>query len=191
MKKVFGINKLLLIGLVAGGIGGILVALAAEKVDHLTSTDEFCTSCHSMSAYIADSETYKTSTHRTHVAGVQPGCASCHIPKGLVPATYTHVVEGVKDIIAQMVHDYEDPKVWEQERARLAYSVRDKMRASDSVTCRSCHIESLIQPTRKRGQKQHLLAKENGMTCIDCHYNLVHDEVEPRNSFLDSAGLKD
>jgi cytochrome c-type protein NapC len=190
MKKLFGINKLLLIGLVVGGIGGIFVALTAEQVDHWTTTDEFCTSCHSMSTYIADSEAYKTSVHRTHAGGVQPGCADCHIPKGLVISTYTHVVDGVSDLIGEMLYDYEDPEVWEQERARLAYAVRDKMRAHDSVTCRSCHVEDLIQPSRKRGQKQHNMAKETGMTCIDCHYNLVHDEVEPRDSFLDSAGQK-
>lgn len=23
-----------------------------------------------------------------------------------------------------------------------------------------------------------------GMTCIECHYNLVHEEIEPRESFL-------
>jgi nitrate/TMAO reductase-like tetraheme cytochrome c subunit len=64
------------------------------------------------------------------------------------------------------------------------------MRANESVTCRNCHTESLLNPKRKRGQKQHKTAVLKGMTCIDCHYNLVHEALEPRDSFVDSAGSK-
>ncbi len=156
-------------------------------MDQLTTTDAFCTSCHAMQSYIADSETYKTSAHQTTVSGVRPGCADCHIPKGLVESTYTHVVNGISDIWGEISRDYEDPEVWNSEKARLAYAARDWFRANDSVTCRECHVEASIKPERKRGQKQHTEALEKGMTCIDCHYNLVHDEVEPRDSFLESA----
>jgi len=183
------LTRPILITLLIGTTVGLLIALSAEKFDHLTTTDQFCTSCHSMSAYVAESETYRSSSHRNHAGGVQPGCADCHIPKGLVISAYTHVVDGAADLWGQLNYDYQDPEVWEKERARLAYAVRDTMRENDSVTCRSCHTESLIKPKRKRGQKQHETAKAEGMTCIDCHYNLVHDEVEPRDSFIDSAGL--
>jgi len=173
---------------IVGCITGLIFALSAEKFDHITTTDQFCTSCHAMKMYIADTEVYQTSVHRTHASGVQPGCADCHIPKGLVISTYTHIIDGVSDLWGQLNYDYEDPVVWEKERGRLAYAVRDTMRKNDSVTCRSCHTEALIKPQRKRGQKQHEIASENGMTCIDCHYNLVHEAVEPRDSFLNSAG---
>jgi nitrate/TMAO reductase-like tetraheme cytochrome c subunit len=78
--------------------------------------------------------------------------------------------------------------VWQQRRPQLAHAVRDWMRANDSVTCRSCHVEAAIEPARKRGQRAHTEARESRMTCIDCHYNLVHEPVEPRDSFLASAG---
>ena len=172
----------------AGLLAGLLIALSAEQFDHITTTDQFCTSCHAMKRYIAESETYQTSTHRTHTSGVQPGCADCHIPKGLVISTYTHIADGLSDLWGQLYYDYEDTAVWEKERIRMAYAVRDTMRENDSVTCRSCHIEALIKPKRKRGQKQHEMASENGMTCIDCHYNLVHENVEPRETFISSAG---
>ncbi len=67
--------------------------------------------------------------------GVRAGCADCHIPKGLVGATYTHIVKGIKDLWAQVRFDYEDPKVWEAQRGRLADAVRDGLRANESVTC--------------------------------------------------------
>jgi len=182
------LKKTAVMAFVVGSIAGIIAALAAEEMDRLTTTDEFCTSCHAMQTYIADSEIYKTSSHQTTTSGVRPGCADCHIPTGLVAATYTHVVNGISDLWGQSRHDYENTEVWNAEKARLAYAARDWFRGNDSVTCRECHKESSIKPQRKRGQRQHAEALETGMTCIDCHYNLVHEEIEPRESFLDNAG---
>lgn len=180
-------NKSIVFSVILGGIGGLLLALAAEKMDELTTTDSFCTSCHAMQSYIAESETYKTSVHQTTNSGVRPGCADCHIPKGLVISTYTHVVNGISDAWGEISRDYEDPEVWNAEKARLAYATRDWFRANNSVTCRECHEEVSIKPERKRGQRQHAEALQQNMTCIDCHYNLVHDEIEPRESFLEAA----
>ncbi|NOY16968.1 MAG: hypothetical protein GXP23_08565 [Gammaproteobacteria bacterium] len=54
-------------GIVMGTIGllvGIALVLTAEKIDRLTTTDAFCgSSCHSIQAYIASEQTYKTSLH--------------------------------------------------------------------------------------------------------------------------------
>ncbi|MDH3688393.1 MAG: NapC/NirT family cytochrome c [Gammaproteobacteria bacterium] len=79
-------------------------------------------------------------------------------------------------------------QTWNAEKAPLAYAVRDWSRDNDGVTCRGCHEETSIKPQRKRGQRQHTEAGETGMTCIDCHYRLVHEEIEPRESFLEWAG---
>lgn len=178
--------------IVAGVIGvalGVFAVLAAEQVDHYTSTDAFCgTTCHSMEAHVITDEAYITSVHRTSTSGVRAGCADCHIPPGLVPATWEHITAGIKDIISEVSHDFSDPEVWEAKRAEMAYQVRDTMLANDSVTCRKCHNEAQITPERKRGQSQHADALENGITCIACHYNLVHKEVEPRDSFLEQSG---
>jgi nitrate/TMAO reductase-like tetraheme cytochrome c subunit len=43
-----------------------------------------------------------------------------------------------------------------------------------------------IKPERKRGQRMHAVAIEEGTTCIVCHYNLVHKEVEPSKAFLEA-----
>ena len=173
---------------VAGFIIGVGAVIAVERIDHYTDTDEFCTSCHLTGEYIAKSEIYLTSSHRSRTSGVEPGCADCHIPKGLIPSTWTHFVKGIQDLYGQITYDYEDIHVWQERRPELAYAVRDWMRATDSVTCRSCHDEVAIEPTRTRGRRQHDEARLQGMTCIDCHYNLVHEDVEPRQSFLDGAG---
>jgi nitrate/TMAO reductase-like tetraheme cytochrome c subunit len=182
-------GKRVLIGIIVGGIAGLLLALGAEQMDHYTSTDAFCTSCHAMQSYIADTEAYKSSAHQTTASGVRPGCADCHIPKGLVTATYTHVVNGISDMWGEISLDYDDPDVWNAEKARLAYATRDWFRKNDSVTCRECHEESSIKPARQRGQKQHKEAREANMTCIDCHYNLVHEEIEPSERFLEQVEM--
>lgn len=174
------------------GIIGALIAVAAvlanEQIDHYTSTDEFCgTSCHSMQVHVSSDETYLQSAHRNAKSGVIAGCADCHIPSGIVPATWTHVSAGIRDIVSETMNDFSEPGVWEAKRAHLAYRVRDWLYETDSATCRSCHLESAIQPERKRGQRQHKEAREKGITCIECHYNLVHAEVEPREEFLDRS----
>tara|TARA_B100000315_G_scaffold111702_1_gene102453 strand:- start:41 stop:265 length:225 start_codon:yes stop_codon:yes gene_type:complete len=60
--------------------------------------------------------------------------------------------------------------------------------ANDSANYRGCHVEEAIEAERKRGQRQHTEAKKNGTTCIACHYNLVHKEVEPSKAFLEAIG---
>ena len=179
-------KKTAFVAFVIGGLAGVVFALAAEQIDHLTTTDKFCTSCHAMQSYIANAETYKSSAHQTTASGVRASCADCHIPKGLVSATYTHIVRGIGDLWGQVRFDYEDPMVWEAEKARLAYAVRDWLRANDSVTCQSCHEEAAVKEHR-----EHEEIHKTGMTCIDCHYNLVHDEIPARESFLNTAGRGD
>ncbi len=188
MKGTSIFNKAVAITFIAGGIAGIFVALGAEEMDRLTTSDEFCTSCHAMQAYIAETETYKTSVHQVTASGVRAGCADCHIPKGLVLATYTHAINGISDLWGQIRFNYDDPEVWKAEKARLAYAARFWFRENDSETCRNCHEEASIKPQRKRGQRQHEEARKTGITCIDCHYNLVHEEVEPSKAFLEAIG---
>ena len=178
-----------LLGVIVGGFAGLLLAIGAEEMDRFTSTDTFCTSCHAMQSYIAEAETYKLSAHQTTSSGVRPGCADCHIPKGLISATYTHVVNGISDIWGEVSLDYQDPEVWNTEKARLADAARHWFRDNDSITCRECHEEASIKPARQRGQQQHKEALESSMTCIDCHYNLVHEEIEPSESFLEQVEM--
>jgi nitrate/TMAO reductase-like tetraheme cytochrome c subunit len=160
---------------VVGG-GAIIVSVEANRI---TSTDAFCTSCHSM-ATLAAASGFKQSTHRSNAAGVIASCGDCHIPRtNWWVETYTHVVRGLKDTISENTHNFSDPKVWEAHRIELTQVVREEMRSQDSVTCRSCHDPQAIRPESERGQAAHALLREARMTCIDCHFNL-HTPVPPR-----------
>jgi len=156
---------------------GVVSVLAAEAVDRYTSTDAFCTSCHSMSAFIAAEAEYRTSLHRRTPTGVRAGCADCHIPPGLVAATWAHVKGGVKDIWVEATADFSTPRAWNLRRDRLARNVRDWMTANDSATCRRCHEMDAIETENRRGREDHASAVKEGKTCIECHQNLVHAPV--------------
>ena len=184
------ISRSVLVAGIAGAAIAVAAVLANEQIDRYTSTDAFCgTSCHSMQAHVANDPVFVESAHRTASSGVRAGCADCHIPHGIVSGTWAHVKGGVKDIISETLNDFTDRQVWERGRAERAYHVRDWLLETDSATCRVCHDEAAIQPERKRGQSQHADARERGLTCIGCHYNLVHTEVEPRPDFLERADM--
>jgi nitrate/TMAO reductase-like tetraheme cytochrome c subunit len=163
--------------LIAAGIGagGILFSLA---VNHYTSTDAFCTSCHSMTFQAAD-PVFQKSGHRTNEKGVRPTCAQCHIPtNNWFVETWVHVSSGVQDVLSELTHNFSDPKVWEAHRAGLEQETLADMRARDSITCRGCHDASAI--------KDHASMLQGGVTCVDCHANLVHSPATQHAASLTS-----
>ena len=179
----------LMIATFIGIVMGFIAALSLEKIDQLTSTDAFCSnSCHVMTDYVAYEPVYVNSTHRSTFTGNQAGCADCHMPKGILAATWTHAVSGMKDTWSLLVNDFSTRVAWDSQRVEMAYRVRDRMLANDSETCRSCHEQDALKPRRERGVRRHEIAQRKDMTCIACHYNLVHEQVAPRPEFLRKAG---
>jgi len=184
------ITRVIMIACLFGFVAGLFVTLSMEKVDELTSTDTFCSnSCHPMQAYVAFESTYIHSKHRTTYTGIQAGCADCHIPEGLLAATWTHAISGIKDTWSLIINDFSTRELWDRQRNEMAYRVRDRMLANDSETCRSCHQQEAIKPRRERGVRRHELAQRDNISCIACHYNLVHQPVDVRPEFLHKAGV--
>lgn len=177
---------LVLAGLVVGA-GAIIASVA---VNRYTSTDAFCTSCHTM-ATLADDPHFVQSPHRANAEGVRPSCGDCHIPAtNWFVETYAHASSGIRDVFAEFTHDYaSNPAAWEARRVVLAAEVREEMRREDSVTCRHCHDALAIQPASEQGRAAHALLREGRLTCIDCHFNLVHAPVPPSMSFIRGSGL--
>ncbi len=161
------------IGVLAGGAiigaGGVIGVTEANRV---TSTDAFCTSCHSMAAVAADSV---QSAHQSNPAGVRAGCADCHIVRGNWFVENYHIaVSALRDNIAEHTNNYADQAIWSRRRGELADKVRADMRREDSVTCRKCHDAAAIRPTTNGGRAAHAMLQHGGATCIDCHSNLAH-----------------
>jgi nitrate/TMAO reductase-like tetraheme cytochrome c subunit len=170
------INRWPFIGmLLASAVVGAGAIIASTVVNHRTSTDAFCsTSCHSM-VFQASNGHFQHSKHRSNTKGVIASCADCHIPTtNWFIETYTHVTSGARDVFMELTHNFKDPKIWEAHRTKLTQEVQAKLRAQDSVTCRSCHDANAIKPVSESGRTSHAMLKQGGVTCVDCHTNLVH-----------------
>ena len=49
------------------------------------------------------------------------------------------------------------------------------MKKWNDSPCRVCH--KAVRPSSDDAAKQHKRMESEGLTCIDCHQNLVHEEV--------------
>ena len=170
-------TKAICVGLVIFFIGGVSFAGLTTFFNYTNNT-EFCVSCHSMETNYKE---YKQTLHYKNVSGVQTSCADCHVPKALFPMFFSKIV-ATKDIFYEIAGSIDTPEKFEARRWLLANHVWEKMKATDSRECRSCHkYESMDLDTQdKRTRKKHRRASEKGQTCIDCHAGIVHEEpLEP------------
>jgi nitrate/TMAO reductase-like tetraheme cytochrome c subunit len=170
-------------GFTIGFLLGLMVLPGVEMGNRLTSTDNFCgNSCHAMK-HISDDPVYLSSSHRANASGVIAQCKDCHLPQGLIAETQAHIVNGTRDLLASITHDFSDPEIWQIRRVALAHEVREAFMDNDSAACKTCHLIEKQLAARPRVQRQHELAQNNDLTCIQCHYNLVHSPVEPSEAF--------
>lgn len=173
----------------AGLLIGAALIIGSVAINRYTSTDKFCRSCHAMASLATDPH-YVQSAHQANGEGVRAGCGDCHIPHdSWFAETYAHAVDGVRDEIAELTHNYDDPAVWEPRRIARAEIVREEMRRDDSAVCRDCHNTAAIKPASDAGRAAHALLGNQRLTCIDCHFNLVHAPVPPSMSFIRGSGL--
>ncbi len=160
--------------LLIGTLLGIVLVAVVFGGEAALSTEEFCTSCHSMTY---PQEELKQSTHYGAL-GVNPGCKDCHIPQGVENfhlAVATHVVDGARELYLELVNDYSTLEKFNERRLIMAHDARMNLKKWDSITCRTCHKNP--QPPGESAQAEHKKMETEGATCIDCHQNLVHEEV--------------
>jgi len=177
------ITRHVLIALVLGGLAGIGFMVFLMEFDHYTSSEVFCTSCHSMELA---AEPYRESVHYLPVSGVRASCGDCHVSPGVFAATWDHVL-GSKDLYRQIFGaDYDDPVVNALHLPDAAFSAREWFRRNDSHTCRRCHEQDAIVGKRADTRAIHQ-EDAKGKTCIDCHINLVHRKVPSQATFKREA----
>jgi len=135
-----------------------------------------CAECH---AY--PYEEYKESPHYDNELDVRPGCVGCHDTHSVREILHwkflyrNHGVVGESPFHA-ISRTLRDIPEWEEElRPKLAARVRDKMVEDKSEKCQVCHK---TESEWWQDIGSHKTMKEKGKSCIHCHYNLVHAEVE-------------
>jgi nitrate/TMAO reductase-like tetraheme cytochrome c subunit len=168
---------------VVGGFAGIAFTLILIEFDHYTSSEEFCTSCHSMELV---ANPYRESKHYFPTSGVRASCGDCHVSEGVISATIDHVM-GTKDLISQIMHpEYDNPIVSLLHTPEAAFEAREWFRETGSATCLRCHVKEAIKGTRADTLAIHQENTE-GKSCIDCHINLVHRQVPGKKVFKRDA----
>ena len=174
-------------GIIAGVVAALVViggALAFEPVTrNMVANDDLCTYCHLEREFdptvrLSLSRPMKATPDGDEIAH----CVDCHIPEGMAGTIYAYLhfasitdfFGNFRDLETERTGTYMPP------RAITAYRTRDRLYENDSVTCRGCHVETEMKPPTAEGREAHKLAKDEGMTCIECHINLVHRRVDRR-----------
>jgi nitrate/TMAO reductase-like tetraheme cytochrome c subunit len=181
-----------LLGIPAGALIAFFVGAAAlgtmNYTLHVTSSTEFCYTCHSHEQFIKPE--YEASSHFVNQAGVRAGCADCHLPHdSWFKLVWTKAVVSL-DVIPELMGKIDTAEKYEAHRAEMAESVWRDMKENDSAYCRSCHsIDAMdLEAQGRKTARRHSKAEERGETCIDCHYGIVHVEPENADEIMDRLG---
>ncbi len=174
MKSVFVILVLIL---------GFAMAFASNKTLESTNTTEFCTSCHSMQWV---QEEWMESVHYSNISGVRANCSDCHVPHSTGPKLVAKL-RAAKDVWHEILGTIDDEEKFEQHRWQMANAVWDRMKATDSRECKSCHTVAamdLKEQDRSARKKHKKIAKgDSEKTCIDCHKGVAHEiPKEPKHT---------
>lgn len=187
LKGIVGKASLILIAVVF--IAGV-VATGLFNVG-LSSTNEleFCTGCHTMQTNYKE---LQESVHFKNASGVKATCADCHVPKAFIPKMIAKVM-AAKDVYHEILGTIDTPEKFETHRWEMANRVWDKMKATDSRECRSCHsFDNMdLSEQDRSARKRHAAAEDKGLTCIDCHKGIAHEEPDEPEEEDDDEDTKD
>ncbi len=188
--KVFGrpVNRPTVIA--AGAVVLVLVAVVAfpPVTRNVLFRDITCLQCHQNAEFapnhspLGNAGRPVTLLHPATPEGGATQCVQCHLPPGLVESLYAYTHTFLNTDLFGHWRDYEKIRSGKYlpPLTRQAYRVQDRLLEYDSSPCRTCHIESEIKLTTKRGKKAHKNALKNKETCSFCHDNLVHRPIPLR-----------
>jgi len=151
-----------------------ILTIGTMGMESAFSSNKFCLSCHSMSYPY---EELKESTHFSYSAiGSEPECQDCHLPHNFFLRVESHIVDGMRGLVGELTHDLSTKEAFDEYRAEYAHNARMNLRKWNSSPCTyMCHRNP--QPSSEEAEREHKKMKTEGATCIDCHQNLVHEEV--------------
>lgn len=143
-----------------------------------TNTEKFCVGCHEMRDNVYAE--YKGTIHDTNRSGVRAVCADCHVPHEPGPML-KRKIEASFELWGHFVTGVIDTKEkFEAHRYTMAKRVWTRMKETDSLECRNCHkAESMsVALQSDRAKARHAKGKQDGKTCIDCHFGIAHKEPD-------------
>ncbi|HZM34021.1 MAG TPA: NapC/NirT family cytochrome c [Burkholderiales bacterium] len=157
-------------------IGGTLLAAGAAGLAW-TNTESFCIGCHEMreNVYVE----YKDTIHDKNRSGVRAVCSDCHVPREPIPMLKRKVA-ATFEVWGKITGEINTKEKFEKHRYEMAKREWMRMKANDSLECRNCHkAESMSTELQsEKAQARHKKAKAEGLTCIDCHFGIAHNEPD-------------
>lgn len=165
--------------LIAGLVAGVVFFGSMASFMVYANSERFCAyACHEMADNMMAE--YKGTIHDVNRTGVRATCNDCHVPHDYIPNYLAKV---------GLLHDYwghyvtrslSTKEKFEAKRYELAKRVWLDMKANDSRECRHCHTAAKMDPEKQteKAQARHAKGRAEGLTCIDCHYAIAHNEPD-------------
>lgn len=170
----FGMGFLLLAGVVAGALAWQSFLTVVE----VSSSNEFCSSCHEMEAFIFPYYENE-SIHHNSRSGVVAKCKDCHVPKAFFPKMQVKMKAMMVEVPGHLTGRISTEEKFEAHKLEMAEKVWARMKANDSKQCRNCHkYEAMSAELQDRyAQRRHSAEyrEKTGRTCIDCHKGVAHE----------------
>lgn len=152
-----------------GSVGSFLV---------YANSEQFCANaCHEMGPL---KQEHKGTIHDVNRSGVRATCNDCHVPHEYIP-NYLAKLGLFSDFWGHYVTRSIDTKEkFEAKRHQLATRVWVYMKENDSRECRHCHTTAKMDPDKQtdKAKSRHEKARAEGLTCIDCHFAIAHNEPD-------------
>jgi cytochrome c-type protein NapC len=157
-------------------IGGVLLAAGAAGLAW-TNTEGFCIGCHEMRDNVYAE--YKGTIHDVNRSGVRAVCADCHVPREPYPMLKRKVAASF-EVWGHLTGKIDTKEKFQKTRYELAKSVWTTMKRNDSHECRNCHKAESMDPEKQseKSKARHAKGKAEGLTCIDCHFGIAHQEPD-------------
>ena len=139
----------------------------------LSNTETFCVSCHEHSEYTMPE--VAASKHYSNAEGIRAACYDCHVPRDWLHKVTTKIYV-TRELFHHLAGTIDSHDKYEAKRAVLAQHVWQLMRDSGSRECRNCHDYGSMNLKAQEGlaARQHQLAADRGVSCIDCHMGVAH-----------------
>jgi cytochrome c-type protein NapC len=156
-------------------VGIAIVAIGGATGLAWTSTLKFCTSCHEM--HDNPFKEYQGTIHDTNRVGVRVTCSDCHVPHEPGPLIWRKI-NATFEIWGKLTGVIDTREKFLALRPELAKKVWTRMLTTNSLECRNCHKVESFDPDKMsdKAKNAHAKAEREGMTCIECHYAIAHDE---------------
>lgn len=178
LKKMRARWKLVLGLAILGFFASALLVIAGAAGLAWTSTEEFCTGCHEMKDNVYAE--YKGTIHDQNRTGVRAICPDCHVPRAVGPKLLRKI-EATAELYGHFIsHSISTKEKFEAKRYELATHVWKRMKQTDSLECRNCHVFDKMSHDLQspKAQARHAKMATENLTCIDCHFGIAHNEPE-------------